>query len=303
MKLFIFGLGFSSQVFVQDFGARFACITGTVRSDEKAERLRMQGRVTPLVFSGEQQDTSVAQALMDTDVMLVSTPPDAQGDPVVRTFAREIEGAARLKRIVYLSTVGVYGDHQGAWIDEDTAPRPVAGRSNSRLAAEDEWRALAARSGVELDILRLSGIYGPGRNALAALKAGTAKRIVKPGQIFNRIHVADIARAIMACIDGGKPGSIYNVTDDEPAPPQDVVAFAAELLGVTAPPEQDFSSAEMTPMARSFYGESKRVSNARIKCELSFAFSLPTYREGLRALLAQGEGLDLARSAATRQFI
>jgi nucleoside-diphosphate-sugar epimerase len=256
MKLFIFGLGFSSQTFVQDFGARFTGVTGTVRSDDKAERLRAQGRVTPLIFSDERQDPALPQAILDADVMLVSTPPDAQGDPVLRAFAREIAAAPRLKRIVYLSTVGVYGDHQGAWIDEDTAPRPVAGRSNARLAAEDEWRALAARSGVDLDILRLSGIYGPGRNALAALKAGTAKRIVKPGQIFNRIHVADIARAIMACIDGGKPGATYNVTDDEPAPPQDVVAFAAELLGVAAPTEQDFASAAMTPMARSFYGES-----------------------------------------------
>jgi nucleoside-diphosphate-sugar epimerase len=290
MKLFIFGLGFSSQTFVQDFGARFAGVTGTVRSDEKAERLRAQGRMTPLIFSDERQDPALPQAVLDADVMLVSTPPDAQGDPVLRAFAREIAAAPRLKRIVYLSTVGVYGDHQGAWIDEDTAPRPVAGRSNARLAAEDEWRALAARSGVDLDILRLSGIYGPGRNALAALKGGTAKRIVKPGQIFNRIHVADIARAIMACIDGGKPGATYNVTDDEPAPPQDVVAFAAELLGVAAPPEQDFADATMTPMARSFYGESKRVSNARIKRELGFSFSLPTYREGLRSLLAQGEG-------------
>jgi nucleoside-diphosphate-sugar epimerase len=285
MKLFIFGLGFSSQTFVQDFGARFTGVTGTVRSDDKAERLRAQGRVTPLIFSDERQDPALPQAILDADVMLVSTPPDAQGDPVLRAFAREIAAAPRLKRIVYLSTVGAYGDHQGAWIDEDTAPRPVAGRSNARLAAEDEWRALAARSGVDLDILRLSGIYGPGRNALAALKAGTAKRIVKPGQIFNRIHVADIARAIMACIDGGKPGATYNVTDDEPAPPQDVVAFAAELLGVAAPPEQDFATAAMTPMARSFYGESKRVSNARIKRELGFSFSLPTYREGLRSLL------------------
>ncbi len=290
MKLFIFGLGFSSQTFVQDFGARFTGVTGTVRSDEKAKRLRAQGSVAPLIFSDERQDTALVQALLDAHVMLVSTPPDAQGDPVLRAFAREIETAPRLKRIVYLSTVGVYGDHQGAWIDEDTAPRPVAGRSNARLAAEGEWRAPSARSGVALDILRLSGIYGPGRNALAALKAGTARRIVKPGQIFNRIHVTDIARAIMACIDGGKPGATYNVTDDEPAPPQDVVAFAADLLGVPAPPEQDFATANMTPMARSFYGESKRVSNARIKRELGFTFSLPTYREGLRSLLAQGEG-------------
>ncbi|MDB5642887.1 MAG: family oxidoreductase [Hyphomicrobiales bacterium] len=289
MNLFVFGLGYSSQVFVQDFGARFASVTGTVRSEDKAARLRAEGRVTPLVFADGQREGAVSQALLDADVLLVSTPPDAQGDPVLRAFADDL-AAARLQRIVYLSTVGVYGDHQGAWIDEDTAPRPVAGRSNARLAAEDEWRALAARSGVALNILRLSGIYGQGRNALVSLANGTAKRIVKPGQVFNRIHVADIARAIMACIDAGQPGAIYNVTDDEPAPPQDVVAFAADLLGVAPPPEQDYFTASMTPMARSFYGETKRVSNARIKRELGFVFSRPTYREGLRDLLAMGEG-------------
>jgi nucleoside-diphosphate-sugar epimerase len=290
MKLFIFGLGFSAQAFVGAFGARYETVTGTVRSAEKAARLRAEGRVTPLVFSEGYSDPALPQALLDADVMLVSTPPDAQGDPVLRAFADTLARTTRLQRLVYLSTVGVYGDHQGAWIDEDTMPHPVAGRSHARLAAEDDWRALATRCGAPLDILRLSGIYGPGRNALVALANGTARRIVKPGQVFNRIHVTDIARAIQACVGSGKPGMIYNVTDDEPAPPQDVVAFAAGLLGVEAPPEQDFDSASMTPMARSFYGESKRVSNARIKRELGFIFSRPTYREGLRALLATGEG-------------
>ena len=292
MKLFIFGLGFSSQAFVQSFGARYAAVTGTVRSDDKAARLRAQGRVTPLIFSETHRDTALEQALFDADVLLISTPPDAQGDPVLRAFSDVLARATRLQRIVYLSTVGVYGDHQGAWIDEETLPHPVAGRSNARLAAEEEWRALAARNGVALDILRLSGIYGPGRNALVALAKGTARRIIKPGQVFNRIHVEDIARAIQACIDSGKPGMTYNVTDDEPAPPQDVIVFAAGLLGVDPPPEQDFATAAMTPMARGFYGESKRVSNARIKRELDFTFSRPTYREGLRDLLATGEGVN-----------
>jgi len=290
MRLFIFGLGYSSQTFVQEFGLRFEAITGTVRSEEKAARLRARGGVTPLVFSDERRDAGLKSAIAQANVMLVSTPPDERGDPALRAFAQEISDAPKLTRIIYLSTVGVYGDHQGAWIDEDTPPRPVAGRSNSRLAAEDHWRALASRKNVALDILRLSGIYGPGRNALASVANGTAKRIIKPGQVFNRIHVADIARAIMACIDGGRPGAVYNVTDDEPAPPQDVVALASQLLGVPPPPEQGYDTAEMTPMARSFYGETKRVSNARIKRELGFSFAYPTYREGLAALLAQGEG-------------
>ena len=292
MKLFIFGLGFSSQAFVAAFGARYETVTGTVRSVEKAGRLRAEGQVTPLVFSDAYTDPALPQALLDADVVLVSTPPDAQGDPVLRAFADMLATAPHLQRIVYLSTVGIYGDHQGAWIDEDTPPHPVAGRSHARLAAEDGWRALAARCGAPLDSLRLSGIYGPGRNALVALASGTARRIIKPGQVFNRIHVEDIARAIQACIDSGQPGATYNVTDDEPAPPQDVIVFAAGLLGADPPPEQDFATAVMTPMARSFYGESKRVSNARIKRELDFTFSHPTYREGLRDLLAMGEGVN-----------
>jgi dTDP-4-dehydrorhamnose reductase len=290
MKLFIFGVGYSSQAFVDAFGTRFERIFGTVRSEEKAARLRQRGAVTPLVFSATHSDPGLAAAIAQADVMLVSTPPDQHGDPALWDFAPEIADAPKLTRIVYLSTVGVYGDHQGAWIDETTAPRPVAGRSNARLDAENDWRALASRETIALDILRLSGIYGPGRNALASIATGTAKRIIKPGQVFNRIHVADIARAIMACIDGERPGAVYNVTDDEPAPPQDVVALAAELLGVPPPPEQDYDTADMTPMARSFYGETKRVSNDRIKRELEFAFAYPTYREGLAALLAQGEG-------------
>jgi len=296
MNLLVFGLGYSSQAFVGAFGRRFHAIAGTVRSAEKAARLREEGRVRPLIFSDDMSDPELPSAIGGADVILVSAPPDANGDPVLRPFAREIEAASAVQRIIYLSTIGVYGDHQGAWIDETTAPRPVAGRSNARLVAEEAWRALASRKGTALDILRLSGIYGPGRNALAALANGTAKRIVKPGQVFNRIHVDDIAGAIWACIDRDKPGAIYNVTDDEPAPPQEVVAFAAALLGVDPPPEQDFFTAELTPMARSFYGESKRVSNARIKRELGFAFRHPTYREGLRALLAQGEGREMRRS-------
>lgn len=290
MRLVILGHGYSAQAFVAKYGARFASIAASVRGAEKAARLRAQGAVTPMILSDEAVDPALRAAARDADVLLVSTPPGVTGDPALRALGPDIEAASRLQRIVYLSTVGVYGDHQGGWVDEETQAHPAAGRSQQRLAAEEAWRALAARKGAALDVLRLSGIYGPGRNALAALANGTARRIVKPGQVFNRIHVDDIAGAIMACIEAKRPGAVYNVTDDEPSPPQDVVAFAAQLLGVAPPPEQDFFTADLTPMARSFYGESKRVSNARIKRELGFAFHYPTYREGLRALLAQGEG-------------
>ena len=280
MNLLIFGYGYSSHAFVARYGDIFSTIHATTRSAEKFTQ--MEG-VTPLLFTHAQE--AIAQA----DIVLVSTPPDQTGDPVLKLYEEDLI-ANHVMRVIYLSTVGVYGDHQGAWVDEETPCVPVAERSHARLAAEQAWSDCAAEMGAELDILRLSGIYGPGRNALANLREGTARRIIKPAQVFNRIHVADIADAIAACIARGQEGRIYNVTDDEPAPPQDVVEYAAQLLGVAPPPALDFATVQMSPMARSFYGENKRVSNARIKSALGFEFAHPTYREGLQALLAQGEG-------------
>ncbi len=281
MNLLIFGHGYSTHAFVARYGDIFSDIFATTRSPEK--KAQMEG-VTPLLFS-EAQD-----ALTQADVLLISAPPDAESDPVLRLYDDAL-ALTSATRIIYLSTVGVYGDHQGAWVNEDTPCVPVAERSHARLAAEQEWSECAADIGAELDILRLSGIYGPGRNALVNLREGTARRIIKPGQVFNRIHVEHIADAIAACIARGQPGRIYNVTDDEPAPPQDVVEYAAQLLGLASPPECDFETTDMSPMARSFYGENKRVSNARIKSELGFEFQYPTYREGLRALLEHDPSL------------
>ncbi|MDB5650861.1 MAG: family oxidoreductase [Hyphomicrobiales bacterium] len=295
MTAFIFGLGQSSLEFVRLHGAAYMPLAGTVRSPGKATRLSADGQVAPMFFSESHCDAAIPPALAQARYLLVSIPPGEQGDPVLNAFAREIAAAPRLERIVYLSTIGVYGDHGGAWIDETTPARPVAERSRLRLQAENAWQDLAGESGRALDILRLAGIYGPGHNPLVALASGTAKRLVKPGQVFNRIHVTDIAHAIEACFSSGRPGAIYNVTDDEPAPPQDVVTFAAELMGIAPPPEQDFASARLSPMARSFYGENKRVSNARIKNELGFTPAYPTYREGLRGLFAAGEGRNSGR--------
>jgi len=187
-----------------------------------------------------------------------------------------------LRRVIYLSTVGVYGDHDGAWVDETSECRPTSNRSHQRLAAETEWQRYADKSGVGLTILRLSGIYGPGRNAFVNLQNGTAKRIVKPGQIFNRIHVDDIAGATAHLIAKGEVG-IFNVSDDEPVPPQDVVAFAASLMELEPPPEIIFDQAQMTPMARSFYGECKRVSNAKL-IETGYRMLFPTYRKAMRSM-------------------
>ncbi len=275
MNLLIFGHGYSTHAFVARYGDIFSDIFATTRSVDK--KAQMVG-VTPLLFS------EAHEALVQADVLLVSVPPGADSDPVLDLYDEAMMESSAT-RIIYLSTVGVYGDHQGAWVSEETPCVPVAERSHARLAAEQDWAECAADMGAELDILRLSGIYGPGRNALVNLREGTARRIIKPGQVFNRIHVEDIADAIAACIARGQPGRIYNVTDDEPAPPQDVVAYAAELLGLAPPPERDFATSEMTPMARSFYGENKRVSNVRIKSELGFEFQYPTYREGLKGLL------------------
>ena len=282
MRLVIFGTGFSSKAFVEEVRDQFYWIGGTTRSSDKMEALRTLG-VEPFLFDGNSQGDNIAEALKQATHILVSIAPNEAGDPVLNQYANEIAGA-KPRWIGYLSTVGVYGNHDGAWVDEDTPLNPVSKRSVQRVAAEEAWLAFAEQNDLPVQIFRLSGIYGPGRNAFENFRKGTARRLVKPGQVFNRIHVADIAGALKAAM--AKPSTrVFNVTDDEPAPPQDVVAFAAELLGVEAPPEIPFETADLTPMARSFYGENKRVSNQRLKDELGFTFRYPDYRVALKALL------------------
>jgi len=220
----------------------------------------------------------------------MSVPPEAEGDPALLRFGAAVAGSPRIASIGYLSTTGVYGDHGGAWIDETTPAHPISARSRERLAAEEAWLTLGRETGKAVRVFRLSGIYGPGRNALATLAAGGAKRVVKPGQVFNRIHVADIATTLMASIERPRPGAVYNLADDEPAPPQDVLAFAAALAGVPPPPEMPFEEAGLSSMAASFYAENKRVRNRLIKDELGVWLRFPTFREGLRALREAGEG-------------
>jgi len=234
-------------------------------------------------FPGEEERLSADIAA--AEAILVSVPPDAEGrDPVLSRFAEDLRRASKLRWLGYLSTVGVYGDHGGAWIDEATEPAPVSRRSKARLAAERAWLALAREHGVPVHIFRLAGIYGPGRSAFDKLAAGTARRIVKPGQIFNRIHVEDIARILLASMERPRPGAVYNVADDEPSPPQDVIVEAARLSGLPLPPEVAFAEADLSPMAMSFWGESKRVSNRLVHDELGVELAYPSYREGLRAL-------------------
>ncbi len=281
MRLFVFGMGYSSRAFVEEARARFDWIGGTTRSPEKAEDLRKDG-IEPFLFDGTCKGQGVAEALGTATHVLVSIAPNEDGDPVLALHGDDI-AAAGPEWTGYLSTVGVYGNHDGAWVDEDTPVKPVSRRSVQRVAAEKAWLDFAAAHELPVQIFRLSGIYGPGRNALENFRKGKARRLVKPGQVFNRIHVTDIARALSAAME--RPATrVFNVTDDEPAPPQDVVTFAAGLLGVEPPPEIPFDTADLTPMARSFYGENKRVSNRRIKEELGFSFRFPDYRTALKDL-------------------
>ncbi len=286
--LICFGLGYSAEHFVGMFGDGFDRIVGTVRGSERAAALNAHfaGRLKTLVFDGTAATPEARDAVGDADLALVSVPPDDEGDPVLRTFGDALAHARRLRSIVYLSTVGVYGNHDGGWVDEKTPPQPGSARSNARLAAERAWQELGARSGVAVAILRLAGIYGPGRNALVQVARGEARRIVKPGQVFNRIHVGDIAQAIDAALTRLATG-IFNVADDEPGPPGDPLVFAARLLGRDPPPEIAFADAAPTlsPMALSFWQECRRVRNAKLKRELGVSLRYPTYREGLRALL------------------
>ncbi|RDJ20239.1 SDR family NAD(P)-dependent oxidoreductase [Bosea caraganae] len=288
MKLVIFGLGYTAGFFARAAIAEGWEVTGTVRSAEKAGDLSREG-IRTLVFGGFAVSRPLSLALAEADAVLVSVQPDEEGDPVLRTLSAELAAAPNLRWIGYLSTIGVYGDHGGAWIDEAAECRPTSARSKLRLATDEAWLELGERSGKPVQVFRLSGIYGPGRNAILNLRAGTARRLIKPGQVFNRIHVEDIAGLLLASLARPRNGAIYNTTDDEPAPPQDVVSYAAELIGVAPPPEVAFDAKLLSPMAASFYGENKRVSNALIKRELSYQLRYPTYREALQAL-AKTEG-------------
>lgn len=274
-----FGHGYTADAVARRLLPRGFRIAGTTRDADRIGAIRASG-VEPLAWPGDEVPIERASHL------LISIGPNEDGDPVLNALGDRIARAApNLEWVGYLSTTAVYGDHGGGWVDEATPPAPASRRGRWRVEAERAWGAIP---GLPLHIFRLAGIYGPGRGPFAKVRAGTARRIVKPGQVFSRIHVEDIARVLAASIDRPNPGAVYNVCDDDPAPPQDVIAFAAELLGLPVPPAIPFDQADLTPMARSFYGESKRVHNDRIKTELGVTLKYPDYRTGLRALLAEG---------------
>jgi nucleoside-diphosphate-sugar epimerase len=287
-RIFIFGAGYSGRAFAHADKAG-AAIAGTTRSPEKFDALR-QARIAPVLFDGALTEEIAAQLEAATH-LVISVAPDEAGDPVLNMArATILSKMPALRWIAYLSTVGVYGDHDGGWVDETSECRPVSNRSRWRVEAERQWLEVGRQAGLPVAVLRLSGIYGPGRNAFVNLRNGTARRLVKPGQVFNRIHVEDIAGALWH-LAGSARGGVFNVTDDLPAPPQDVVAYAASLMGVEPPPEVPFEAAQLSPMARSFYGENKRVANAAIK-RAGYGFRFPDYRAAFSAMWAAGDWAD-----------
>lgn len=285
--LFSFGHGYSAQALARRLLPRGWRITGTTRTAEKAAALRAGG--IEVLLPGDDP----APALGTATHLLISAGPDDMGDPGLRALRPALDTVAgRLAWAGYLSTTGVYGDHGGGWVDETTPLTPATARGRARVAAEAAWQDFARDTGMPLHIFRLAGIYGPGRGPFAKVRAGTARQIIKPGQVFSRIHVEDIAQVLAASIHRPDPGAIYNVCDNDPAPPQDVLAHAAHLLGLPDPPREDFATADMTPMARSFYAESKKVSNAKMLRDLGVTLLYPDYRSGLAALLAAETAAD-----------
>jgi len=295
-RLFCFGLGYSALGLVRRLRPKGWVIAGTCRDDDRRAELAREG-VEAYLFDRPFAD--IAAALADTSHLLSSVPPDAAGDRVIARYGSTIAAiGGSLTWMGYLSTTGVYGDRAGDWVDETSPLRPSGERGRRRCEAEAAWLGLWRQHGVPVHLFRLAAIYGPGRSALDQVRSGAARRIDKPGQIFSRIHVEDIATVLEASMARPRPGTVYNVCDDMPAAPQTVIAFACALLGVEPPPLVPFDQADLSPMARSFYDDNKRVDNARMKRELGVRLRYPDYMAGLRALMNKGQATAEGTSPA-----
>jgi len=280
--LFCFGLGYTAGFLSRALRAQGWRVGGSGRTADA----RVAGEGAEMrIFERAHPIADLGALLADATHLLSSVPPDDHGDPALDLHGDDIAAAPGLQWIGYLSTTGVYGDRAGGWVDEEAPLRPTGERGRRRVAAEEQWLELRRRYGSPVHIFRLAGIYGPGRNALDAVRSGRAQRVIKPGQVFSRIHVSDITQVLRASMAKPEPGAIYNVCDDDPAPPADVIAFACDLLGMTPPPPVPIEQAKLSEMALSFYADSKRVSNRRIKEELGVRLLYPSYRDGLEALL------------------
>jgi nucleoside-diphosphate-sugar epimerase len=279
--LFCLGLGYTALALIRRLRPEGWQIAGTCREPDKAAAFRAEG-IEAEVVDRAHPPADPDRLLAGVTHVLASVPPDAEGDPGLDLWGQAIARHRGLAWLGYLSTTGVYGDRDGGWVDETSPLLPSGERGQRRVEAEAGWRAL----GQPAHLFRLAGIYGPGRSALDTVRAGRAQRVVKPGQVFSRVHVDDIAQTLAASIARPRAGAAYNVCDDNPAPPDEVIAYACELLGVAPPPAVPFDRAELSAMARSFYADNKRVSNRLIKDELGVRLAYPDYRAGLRALLS-----------------
>ncbi len=298
-KLFCFGFGYTAGFLAGRLMARGWQIAGTTTSAKKRDLLRKSG-VEAMLFDRTHPIANPERAFADVTHMLFSVPPDADGDPVFNMHGADIAALTSLEWAGYLSTTAVYGNQDGNWVDETTPPAPASKRGSQRLKAEEQWQSLYLNEGLPLHIFRCAGIYGPGRSALDVVRAGQARCVDKPGHMFNRIHVEDIAQTLQASIAHPRPGALYNLADDEPSPSHAVIGFACNLIGAETPPLVPFESADMAPIVRSFYKDNKRVRNDMIKNELGVQLLYPDYHSGLTACLAiEQETSDMLKLSDT----
>lgn len=282
--LFCFGLGYTAQALARALLADGWSVSGTCRSEASRQELAAWG-ISAVLFDRARLLPDPQSLLAAADHVLSSVPPDEDGDPVLASLRETLHSLRQVRWVGYLSTTGVYGDRGGGWVDETSECRPTEVRSRRRMEAEANWLSLVGDGGLPVHVFRLAGIYGPDRNAIETVRSGRARRVQKPGQVFSRIHVDDIVQVLRSSMARPNPGTVYNVCDDCPAPPEDVITFACELLGVEPPPLTPFETAELSAMARSFYSDNKRVRNDRMKSELGVTLSVPDYKCGLRRIL------------------